>query len=428
MARTSAFQFKGQALDIAKIGTKLRVETVLEGSVRKAGNRLRINAQLINAADGYHLWSDRYDRTMDDVFAVQEEIAQAIVEKLKVKLVGEPGQPLIERPAEDLEAYHLYLQGRHHFFKLSKAGLARALECFEQALAIEPRHTRSLSGVAWVSAARAVLGWEAPREAMSKVKEAAHTALAIDEQNGSAHMSNALYLHWYAWKWAEAEAEFRRAIELVPNDADAHQFFAEHLGSRRRFDEAIAEARRGVELDPLSLQGNRILSVMLFYAGRLAEAEAQIRRTLDLEPDYVLARCHLATYCMADGRYHEAVDVLEEGRERARGEPFFEGFLGQAFGLVGRTAEATEIAEQLIARRSRGYVSACCVAMVYMGLGMVDAAVEWLTTACDDRDGLCVLQSVWGSRAWQPDTKPAALLADARYQDLLRRIEAGGRE
>ena len=228
VARTSAFQFKGQALDVGEIGKRLKVGTVLEGSVRKAGNRLRINAQLINTSDGYHLWSERYDRQMDDVFAVQDEIARSVVEKLKVKLLGEHEAPVIKRPTDNLEAYNLFLKGRYYFSKLTKEALTRSLECFTQALAKEPTYAQAHAGVAVAQTVRAVYGGAVSREVMPSAKEAALKALALDETVADAHMALGSVLHYYDWDWLGAEHQYRRALELNPSDTLVRAVYA-HL-------------------------------------------------------------------------------------------------------------------------------------------------------------------------------------------------------
>ena len=222
VARTSAFQFRGKGHDLREVGEKLRVKTVLEGSVRKAGKRLRINAQLISASDGYHLWSERYDRDMDDVFAVQDEIARTVVEKLKVKLLGEPDAPLVKVSTTNLEAYNLLLEGRHHANRLSAAGFDRAIECFERALAIEPDYAPAYAGLAWVLGGGGFLGMAAPRDCRPKAREAAERALAVDPECAEAVSELAEVRAWYDWDFAGAEREYRRALDLGPGSAVVH--------------------------------------------------------------------------------------------------------------------------------------------------------------------------------------------------------------
>ena len=258
VARTSAFQFRGKGHDLREVGEKLKVKAVLEGSVRKAGNRLRINAQLINVADGYHLWSERYDRDMDDVFAVQDEIARSVVEKLKVKLLGEQQAPVIRRPTDNLEAYHLVLRARYYYVR--DTGLEKALECLTEALAVEPTYARAHAGFAQVQTLRAVLSFVRPRQVMPVAKEAALKALAIDERFFDAHFALAEVLDYFEWDWKGAEREYRRALELNPGDTLARTHYAELLGRLGRADTSIAEARHAIDRDPLSVFGRHILN------------------------------------------------------------------------------------------------------------------------------------------------------------------------
>ena len=205
VARTSAFRFRGDTLDLREVGEKLNVGTVLEGSVRKAGNRLRVNAQLINTGDGYHLWSERYDRTMDDVFAVQDEIAQAVVNQLKVKLLGSPDTALVQEPTDNLEVYDLCLKGRYESLKLTQSGYTRARDLYNRALAVDPSHARAHAGAAIVHARLGMFGSVSPHEVMPKAKSAALKALALDQDSADAHLALAHVLHWYEWNWVDAE-------------------------------------------------------------------------------------------------------------------------------------------------------------------------------------------------------------------------------
>ena len=246
-SRTSAFLAKAKNFDIGEIGTRLKVGAVLEGSVRKAGNRLRVTAQLINVSDGYHLWSERYDRDMDDVFAVQDEITEAVVGKLKVKLLGEKVSPVAKRPTDNLEAYTLFLKGRHHFERFAGPALEQSLECFSQALAVEPSYAQAHAGIADVQTLRALLSFVAPQHVMPMAKEAALEALALDESVAEAHAALATVIDCYEWNWPDAEREYRRALELNPSDPRTRSRYADLLSRVGRADAAATEARRAVE-------------------------------------------------------------------------------------------------------------------------------------------------------------------------------------
>ena len=417
VARTSAFQFKGKGHDLGEIGEKLRVRHVLEGSVRKAGDRLRINAQLIAIDDGYHLWSERFDRTMDDVFAVQEEIAQAIVTKLRAELVGVSAGPLVKGTAPNLEAYHLFLQGRGLSWR---SGFLEGREFFERALAIEPEYAAAHAYLALAIAGPSIHGEVAPRDAIPEARAAAEHALSIDPECAEARLMLASLRMYYDWDWEGAEQEYRRGIERSPGASDLHMGFADFLAHRRRFDEALTEARLGVELDPVSLQHNRILAAVLFMASRFDESIEQSRRTLELDPHYFPARWHLAQALAALGRHDEAVWTLEQGRADAGGNPPSEGLLGMFLADVGRTDEARAVLDSLKRRRETGYAPAGCVAWVLVGLGEIDDAIAWYERAYQDREALCTLLSEWISA----DRRPMG--ADPRFRDLLRRVEEGG--
>ena len=230
VARSSAFQFKGQSLDLRDVGKRLDVTTVLEGSVRTAGNRLRVTAQLINVSDGYHLWSERYDRDLEDVFAVQDDIARTVAEKLKVKLFGDGDAPLVAPSTDNLEAYDLVLKGRYHYLRIVGSSLEKSLECFTRALAVEPTYAQAHAGIAVVHAIQAVLSVAAPHAVMRKAREAADRALSIDKTVADAHAALALVLHFYEWDWAGAEREYRRTLDLNPGDSLARFCYAILLG------------------------------------------------------------------------------------------------------------------------------------------------------------------------------------------------------
>ena len=252
-SRTSAFLAKAKNFDIAEIGERLTVGAVLEGSVRKAGSRLRVTAQLINVSDGFHLWSERYDRDMHDVFAVQDEIAQSVVEKLKVKLLGEPDTPGIKRPTDNLEAYNLFLEGRYYFGKFTKTNFERSLGCFARARALDAGYVQALAGAALVQTQQAFLGYVALRDVMPAAKQAAVEALAVDETIAAAHIALARVFEVYEWDRPAALRENRRAAELSPGDALIRSFYAISLARDGQEAAAVVEARAAVESDPLSL-------------------------------------------------------------------------------------------------------------------------------------------------------------------------------
>ena len=283
-ARTSSFSFKGKYPDIGEVGDKLKVATVLEGSVRKAGDRLRITAQLVNVADGYHLWSERFDRTMDDIFDVQDEIATRIAEKLKLTLADEPDQPIVRQVTKNAEAYDLYLKGR--FFLAQRGeGIQKALDCFQKALELDPHFAPAHSGKADAYSFLGLYNFWPPKKAFPMARTAANDALALDETLADAHVSLAMVSFYHDWDWPASARAHREALTLKPDHAPAHSRFVLYYSSLGRFDEAYAEARRGLELDPFSLEA----SINLFWADYLArhheEGIRHARATLEIHPN-----------------------------------------------------------------------------------------------------------------------------------------------
>ena len=319
VARTSAFQFKGQALDLREVGRKLGVTTVLEGSVRKAGNRLRVTAQLIGVADGYHLWSERYDRQMEDVFAIQDDVSQAIVDVLRVKLLPTSATPVAERHTEDVEAYQLYLQGRHHWHKHTEEGYARSLDCFTKAIARDARYPQPYVGLANLYLWTGFLGSLSASEAYPKAKEAALRALELDETIGDAHSALGFVLTQYEWDRTGAEAAFKRAIELAPHSIDALQSYSVYLMNLGPIDEAVDLIKREIELDPLFAKAHQDLGYAYYVARRFGEAEARLRATIDLDPYFPTTYLVLGFVYVAQGRIDQAVATLERGADLAGG-------------------------------------------------------------------------------------------------------------
>ena len=283
VSRTSSFQFRGKGHDLREVGRKLKVKTVLEGSVRKAGSRLRINAQLISTDDDFHLWSERYDRDMEDVFEVQDEIAQAVVEKLKIELFGVSGEPLIKGATDNLEAYNLVLEGRYHRLRMTEPALKKSIECFKQALALEPSYAQAHAGIARTQLTRIIFGLERPHAVAQMAREAALRALEIDDTDAEAHAALGSLLQVYEWDWAGAEREYRRALELNPGH-EARGDYAVLLAQVGRTDQAIVEAEHYVERDPLSPFGRSALSLALFLARRFDTAVAVANAGIELDP------------------------------------------------------------------------------------------------------------------------------------------------
>ena len=412
VARTSAFQFRGKDLDLRDVGRTLNVKTVLEGSVRRSGNRLRVAAQLINAADGYHLWSERFDRTMEDVFALQDEIARTVVEKLRVKLLNR-AEPLVKGQG-NIEAFQWFLRGRHALLEGTSDGYAEALEYFEKALSEQHNYAEALAGMAWVYGWQSMMGCLAPPKVlMPRAKDAVLRALKIDDGAPMAHLVLAELHLYYDWDWPRAEGEYRRAVALNPGFADAHTNYCLFLAIMGRSEESIAGAQRAISLDPIGLHPHRMLSVALRAARRYSDAEQEAERTLELDPSFVPAYWELVTARAELGEPERVLEACERGRNYSPEDPTLMSWHGWACGKVGRRQQAEGLLMELKQRRQDGYFSAALIAGCYVGLGDVNQAVDWLQVAYDERDGQCLFVG----KSWFDPLHP-----DPRFQALLRRM------
>ena len=399
--------------DLGEVGRKLKVKTVLEGSVRRSGQRLRVNAQLINAEDGYHLWSERYDRTMDDVFEVQDEIAQSVVDKLRVKLLGGAGTQLVKRPTDNLAAYTLYLKGRHYVTQLTGPALEKSLECFRQALEEEPDYAQAHAGVAFAETFRAGLSHVHPQRVIPAAKEAALRALSLDETTADAHVALATIVGLCEWDWAAAELKFRRALQLSPADSLARSLYADLLGRVGRTDLAVAEARRAVESDPLSSLSRYWLALILIMARKFDAAIAEAHTGIELDSNFHSLHNVLGWASAGLGRRDAAVEAFTQATVIAPGDTHSRGHLAWALGCAGHRAEALQLLTELEQQRSEEYVTGFVMAMANLGIGDHDAAIDWLERAADERDVLVTYLT------WFPMDP---LRADPRFQALLKKM------
>ena len=412
-ARTSSFAFKGKNEDIQKIGELLHVSHLLEGSVAKAGNKLRITAQLIQAADGNHLWSDTYDRDMQDIFAVRSEVAQKVAETLKIRLLGEEKRKIDRKPTENIEAYNLYRQGRYYGDRVSEEGIKKALPFFEQAIQKDPRFALAYAGMAdtYVAAADAFI---APREAFSKAKEAALKAIELDDTLAEAHASLGLVHYHYDWDWAAAEKEFKRALVLNPQSAWSYAVYSQFLGGMGRVDEANEQGRRSLEIDPLSVTARWCLGWAFLSAGRSDEAIEQLSKAVELDPGSAWARTFLGRAYLIKGMQQRAIQELETARRSEPDDVFVLALLGYGYAVTGRQSDAFKILQRLDAMEKRRYVSRAARAYVYAGLGDKDKAFEWLEKAYQERSD---------ALAWfrqEPESK--GLQSDPRFAALMRKV------
>ena len=406
-ARTSTFSFKDKEQDIQEIGEKLNVKTVLEGSVQKAGNRVRITAKLINIADESLLWSEQYNRELDDVFAIQDEISLAIVDKLKVKLMGREKAKLVKRPTENLKAYTLYLKGRLYWRKRTYKDLMKGLEYFELAIKEDPYYALAYTGIADSYQILSNNGFIPSKEGYPKAKEAALKALEIDNTLAEAFASLAIIKSDFDWEdWEGAEREFKRAIELNPGYATAHHWYAFFLMYIARHDEAIKEIKLAQQLDPLSPRINANVGHMLFYARRYDEAIKALKNAIEMFPDHTIGYTYLGYVYLQKSMYEEALEQFQKGNSQ--------GGLGITYAKMGKRDEAQQVLDDLIKLSMQKYVWPYDLALLYFALGENDQGFKWLDKAYEERDiGLCYLKA---------EPMLDSVRSDPRFKALLKKV------
>ncbi len=413
VARTSAFSFKGKEIDIREIGKKLNVETVLEGSVRKAGNQLRITAQLINVTDGYHLWSERFDRQMEDVFAIQDEISLSIVDKLKLKLIGKEKAAIVRRYTDNLEAYNLYLQGRFYCNKLTPEGAERGIECFEAAIESDPTYSLAYAGLAYLHGTRAVWGSIPPNKAFPiVVRKYAEKALEIDDTVAEAHGVLASICFLYDWNWVGAEQEFKIALHLGPTIAQTHVDYSLFLLTHKRDKEAVAEARLAQKFDPLSTMINGWVGHVLFLAGQYEEAIEQLNKVLKMDPSYWNSHIMMSFVYRERAMLQEAMAEAEKAVDFSGSVPVAVMNLASVCYLLGKRAKAEKLLDSLKERSQCEYIPPMFFFWIHLARGEVDEAYKWLEKAYENHDiWLCCYRLV-------PSMPPH----DPRFTALLKKI------
>ena len=387
IARTSTQKFKSAPEDLPDIAKQLGVLNIVEGSVQKVNDQVRVNVQLINAMTNAHLWAEIYDRKLTDIFAVESDIAKTIADQLQAKLTGSEQTAISKKPTENPEAYQLYLQGRFFWNKRTAADLRKSIDFFDQAIAKDPKY-----GLAYAAAAQAWLllpayDGGAPNECFPQAQQAAEKALAIDATLSDAHTALAAVKALYGFDYPASIAEFQQAIKLNPNDATAHHWLGNHpLTSIGELERALAEVRCARDLDPLSLIINTNVAVQLMYLGRYDEAIAQLHKTLEMDGSFYYARYTLGQILdlsgqttEAEAQYKKAIDLTSD--------PVALGWLGNLYARTGRKDEAQKIIGELIERRKQRYIDVCSIAVVYVGLGNHDEAVNWLEQDYRDRNG-----------------------------------------
>jgi adenylate cyclase len=411
--RTSCFAFKGRNEEgiFHEVGARLQVGTVLEGSVRKAGDKLRVTAQLVNVADGYHLWSENYDGDLNDIFAFQSNVAKRVVEALQVKLGVEAARALAKQPTENPEAHRLYLLGRYEFGKYSAAGWTSSIRYYEQALKLDPTYALAYCGLADTYAYMGGVLMPS-KEAVVKEKEFAQKALELDPELAEAHLSLACALAG-AFDWQNSQIEFDRAIELNPNLAWAYEIYAWFLGGLGRLDEAIAKDKKAIELDPLNSFFQAALAYYLYHARRYEEAIAQIRNTLELDPTSTLAR-HLLGCCLLwKGDTAGAIAEFQRSKIVVTGA-WYQGLLGYAYATSGDRPKAEQMLCELEELAKHQYVNSSAFAAIYIGLEEKEKALDWLDKCYENQESACWLLKV--------DPIYDSVRNEPRFQALVKKV------
>jgi serine/threonine protein kinase/DNA-binding winged helix-turn-helix (wHTH) protein/tetratricopeptide (TPR) repeat protein len=414
-ARTSTFFFKGKHAELRVIGERLKVRTILEGSVRRAGNGFRINAQLVNVADGYHLWSERFDREMKDVFEVQEEIARTIAERLKVTFEGGGQEPLVKAGTKNLEAYQHYVKGRSLMSKRGSA-IPRALECFKHAVALDAEYALAWAGLADCYTLLDFYGLARPEAGISKGKDAAQRAITLDPSLSEAHSAKACACLLYDRDFAEAEREFLLALQLNPRNVQARDWYAFFYlqVAVGRLDEGIAQAKIALESDPLSGYANALLGMTYLNAGKYAEASQALERALELDPDSFLARWSLQNTLHLSEHFEEAVAKGQEVLVMSGRQPAAMATLAATFADWGKPSEAEAIYLELIARARREYVLPTQLAVAAHSLRLQKETLGHISHAIEIRDPNRHLMSKYFPYG-------ARLHRDAFCREILRR-------
>src|SRR3989449_2590477 len=414
-SRTSVFALKGKPLDVRAVGALLGTSVVLEGTVRKAGDRLRITAQLTSTDDGRLIWSHRYDRKLVDVFAIQDEIAATIVNTLRATMFADLSEHVPRRYTENIQAYGLYLKGRYAWNKRTQEGVAEAIRYFERAIAEDPSYAPAYAGLADSYVLDVDYRAIPVAEAYRRAKAYARKALELDESVPSAHASLAWSLFVYDWDWEAADREFRRAIELNPRYASAHQWYAFLLASRGEHDAALNEGLTALELEPASVSIRRGVAWLSYYARRYDLARDHMSRAIEMNPLATESYRILATTLALQGELAEAERMLRDAMTLPAAGAYAKATLGWVLARAAQRAEAEALLHELEAAAQEGYVSPVAFAIVHIGLNNVDQALDWAERAYEERRGWLAYLKV------NPMLDP--LRGSPRFEALVRRMK-----
>jgi TolB-like protein/tetratricopeptide (TPR) repeat protein len=414
MAQSTIFRYKGQEIDPQAIGRELHVRAVVTGRIMQEGGSLRVGAELVDVATGCQLWGAQYDRKPDDILVVQDEISSEISGKLRLQLTKAEKKRLTVHHTENPEAYRLYLKGRHHWNRWTEEAFYKAIEYFQLAVEKDPSYALAYAGVA---DSYVLLGWNCylpPKEAFSKGKADAMTALRLDPDLAEAHTALAALFWLHDWRWKDAETEFKRSLQLGPTYATANHWYAEYLMTMGRNEEAMARIEHSQELDPLSLIINVAVAWALYHARRYEAAIEQLRQTLELDPNYPVSYWILGLLLRKTGHYELAIHEGEKGVKLSGGSPLLRAALAHTLAAAGRTKEALQTLDDLKKLAKQRYVSPYFFAGIHVGLGEDDRAIEYLEKAYEERSHWLIYLHI--------DPSMDSLRYNARFKDLLRRV------
>jgi tetratricopeptide (TPR) repeat protein len=412
ISRTSVMRFKDRQQSLRAIAEELQVSTILEGSVRRAGDRIRVVAQLIDAATDQHLWAETYDRQLTDIFAIQTDVALHIAAALHAELSPDQRSRVAREPTRDVQAYQLYLQGRHCFIRFTTEGMRQSIGYFEQAAARDPRFAGAYAGIAMAYVELFETGAMSAEETYPPAKQAVERALELDPEQPDAHCVLAFAKLVFDFDWEGSEAEFQRTLELSPNHADAWDLYGRLCSALERHEEGIAMARRAQELDPLAHRLD--VATALLRAGRAAEALEVATQAITFQPDYARGHATRGWVLIKLGRQAEGLAALERAVALSPGDPLWLAQLGQAYAEAGQTERARGLLQDLEEQARTRYVAPYHLAYLYTGLGQWDRAMECLETAYQQRAG-----SVYGIKG---SFLLAPLRSHPRFQALLRKM------
>jgi TolB-like protein/lipoprotein NlpI len=414
ISRTSSMQYKRTKKSLPEIARELNVDGIVEGTVLRSGDRVRITAQLLYGPSDKHIWAQSYDRSLRDVLALQNEVAGAIANEINIKVTPQEKMRLATARPVNLEAHEAYLKGRYYLNKRTEEGFGRAIEFFSEAIQKDPDYALGHSGLAESYVLLGEYSLTPAKEAFTNAREAAAKALELDDSLAEAHNALAAVKEDYDWDWPGAEHEFQRAIELNPGYATAHQWYAELLSELGRHEQALAQIKQGQQLDPFSLIINVVYADALRTAGEDDLAIEQLRKTLQIDPNFAHAYFHLGMTHLRKGALAEAIAEFQRAATLSPNVTDYKGALGYAYARAGKRAEARQVLDELKERSGRRYVSWFYVAVIYAGLNEKDLAFACLEKAYTQHEqGFVVMNR-------EPMFDP--LRSDPRFADLLRRM------